>query len=83
MAYEFPAGIAETIDGFLSSGEYTDVDDVLRKALDALQTRMDYQAIVAGLVDVEAGRYRPLDEIDAETRTKYGFAHGDNGIDSE
>jgi predicted transcriptional regulator len=47
---------------------------VLRNALEALQQRdEDLAAITAGIADMEAGRYRPFAEIDAEFRQRHNI----------
>ena len=47
---------------------------MLREALDALRRQdEELRAIQKGIADMEAGRYRPLDEVDAEIRHKHGF----------
>ena len=72
MAYQFPPDIEQRVKAQLSSGDYRTEDDVLRDALDALRARTDdVAAIRAGIQDMEAGRYRPFSEIDAEFRNKH------------
>lgn len=74
MAYQFPTDIEQRIKAQLSSGDYQTEDDVLRDALDALRQRKDdLAAIQAGIEDMEAGRYRPFSEIDAEFRKKHNI----------
>jgi Arc/MetJ-type ribon-helix-helix transcriptional regulator len=76
MAYQFPPDIEQRVKAQLSSGDYESTDDVLRDALDALcQQRNDLAAIRAGIEDMEAGRYRPFSEIDAEFRKKHNISH--------
>ena len=74
MAYQFPPDIDQRVKSQLATGQYRTEDDVLREALDALRRQdEELQAIREGIADMEAGRYRPLDEVDAEIRDKHGF----------
>ena len=74
MAYQFPRDIDERVKSQLAAGQYQTEDDVLREALDALRRQDDeLQATREGIADMEAGRYRTLDEVDAEIRHKHGF----------
>jgi Arc/MetJ-type ribon-helix-helix transcriptional regulator len=74
MAYQFPSDLVQRIQAFLLIGEYASEDDVLRAALGALeQQQQDLVAIEAGVRDMEAGRYRPFSEIDAEFRAKHSI----------
>ena len=76
MAYQFPPDIEQRVRAQLSSGDYQTEDDLLRDALDALRERRDdLAAIQAGIEDMEAGRYRPFSEIDAEFRKKHNIPH--------
>jgi Arc/MetJ-type ribon-helix-helix transcriptional regulator len=75
MKYEVPPDVAQLVDEQLRSGPYQSADDVLREALHALADRnSDLVAIQAGLEDLNAGRIRPLAEVDAEIRASLGFA---------
>jgi putative addiction module CopG family antidote len=72
MSYQLPSDLAQTIQSLLATGKYVSQDDVLRNALEALQQRdEDLAAITAGIADMEAGRYRPFAEIDAEFRQRH------------
>jgi Arc/MetJ-type ribon-helix-helix transcriptional regulator len=79
MNYSFPNDVAQQVREFLATGQFADEDDVLRGALSALAQRTfdreesDLEAIRAGLEDVEAGRYRPIEEVDLEIRKKFNF----------
>jgi antitoxin ParD1/3/4 len=69
-----PSDLEQKIADYLGSGQYASMEEVLREAFAALDRQeADLAAIRAGLEDVEAGRYRPLEEIDAEIRKKYNF----------
>jgi Arc/MetJ-type ribon-helix-helix transcriptional regulator len=62
------------IEEQMTLGHYSSADDLLADALAALaERREDVEAIRAGIEDVEAGRFRPLTEIDAEIRAKHSF----------
>ncbi len=71
MSYTLPADLTRTIEALIATGKYASHDEVLRNALDALRQRdEDLAAIEAGIADMEAGRYRPFAEIDAEFRKR-------------
>jgi putative addiction module CopG family antidote len=58
----------------LSSGRYGSIQEVLAAALRALDhEEQSIAAITEGNDDFLAGRYRTLDEADAEFRQKYGI----------
>ncbi len=58
----------------LASGLYGSVEDVLKAALSALDNQEETMAAIAeGNEDFLAGRYRSLEEADAEFREKYGL----------
>jgi Arc/MetJ-type ribon-helix-helix transcriptional regulator len=72
MNYQLPSDLTQTIQSLLATGKYASQEDVLRNALDALRRRdEDLAAITAGIEDMEAGRYRPFAEIDAEFRQRH------------
>lgn len=74
MAYQFPPDLKELVNQQLATGQYGSEDDVLRDALKALKWRSaETAAIAEGIEDMEAGRYRSLDEVDAELRRKHDF----------
>ena len=74
MAYPFPPDVKELVDERLATGQYRSEDDVLRDALQALKWRSaETAAIAEGVEDMEAGRYRPLDQVDADLRRKHHF----------
>ncbi len=75
MSYAFPSDLQHSIQALLATGRYDSEDAVLRSAVAALRQREDdLAAISAGIADMEAGRYRPLADVDAEFRKKYGLA---------
>jgi Arc/MetJ-type ribon-helix-helix transcriptional regulator len=72
MPYPFPPELDRLIQEELATGEYASADDVLLAALQALRERDEAVAgIQAGLADLDSGRVRPLDSVDAELRRKY------------
>ena len=74
MAYQFPSDIHERVKANLATGKYRSEDDVLREALDALQRHDgELQAIQEGIDDMQAGRFRPLEQVGAEIRRKHSF----------
>ena len=78
MTYPFPPDLAQEVTRRMATGSYLSEDDILRDAFAALKWRDEWQAqevlaIQEGLDDMEAGRFRPLEQVDAEIRAKYGF----------
>lgn len=74
MSYMFPPEIDRLVRDRLSSGLYTSEDEVLLEAMLALQDRDETIAAVReGLADMEAGRVRTLQDVDAEMRKKHGI----------
>lgn len=58
----------------LASGQYKSVEEILARALRALKEEEEtIAAIQEGYEDSLAGRYRSLEEADAEFRQKYGI----------
>jgi antitoxin ParD1/3/4 len=73
MPLQLTPELASTVEGFLASGRYKSEEEVLKEALSALDYRQNVAAIAEGIADMEAGRYRPFEEVDAEIRKKFGF----------
>ena len=72
MSYSFPPRIDRLFQDRLSSGLYSSEDEVLLEAMLALRDRDETVAAVQeGLADMEAGRVRTLQEVDAEMRKKH------------
>ena len=60
----------------LASGKYESQEDVLRAALRALDEQEEIVAgIQEGYDDLQAGRYKTLEEADAEFRSKHNISH--------
>ncbi len=77
MAYAFPPDVQQLIREADAIGNYASEDDLLRDALAALiRQHEDLTEIRLGIADMEAGRMRPVREVDAEIRSKLGFANG-------
>jgi putative addiction module CopG family antidote len=58
----------------LASGRYGSVEEVLAAAFRALNDEDEtIAAVLEGNADFEAGRYRSLEESDAEFRKKHGI----------
>jgi Arc/MetJ-type ribon-helix-helix transcriptional regulator len=75
MIYEFPPDVDQLIRREMTFAGFASEDEVLRDALWALAERREvYANIEQGIQDLEAGRGRSLDEIDADIRRKYGIS---------
>lgn len=72
MPYSFPPELDRLVREGLAAGEYASEDDLLLEAMLALRERDEAVAgIRQGLADLDAGRVRPLANVDAELRRKY------------
>ena len=74
MNYAFPPDVDSRVKRQLATGSYRSEDDVLGAAMTALEhERGDLGAIQSGIADMEAARFRPFSEIDAEFRHKHSI----------
>ena len=70
--HSFPQALTAQVKHYLVSGQCRTEEDVLRDALRALAEERDVlDDIRQGLEDLEAGRGRPLEDVDADLRKKY------------
>ena len=75
MLDELPPDVHEEIKQRMASGQYDSEEDVLRDAMRALRVQdREIAAIQAGIDDMEAGRVRPFEDVDAEIRDDFGFS---------
>ena len=75
MSYPFPTDVSELVQTQMALGGYASEDELPRDALLALAQRQEVLGdIQAGLAELEAGGGRPLDQVDAELRQRYGIA---------
>lgn len=71
MLYQLSSDIQQRIQTRLQNATNTNRDDILRRALDALDWQDGERvAIQEGIDDMEAGNMRPLREFDEEFRAK-------------
>jgi len=74
MSYVFPPDLERLVREELATGVYASEDEVLMEAMQALHERDEAIAgIQEGLADLESGRVRPLNAVDAELRTKHAI----------
>jgi predicted transcriptional regulator len=73
MSLDLPSDVSASLNSFIVHDGYRDEVEVIRDALSALEYRRNVAAIQEGVDDMEAGRYRPFEEVDAEIRKKFGF----------
>ncbi len=74
MAYQFPPDVEKLVHQQMEKGQYASEDDVLREALKRLaRDQDDVAAIRAGIEDMEAGRFRSLEQFDTEFRATNGI----------
>jgi predicted transcriptional regulator len=74
MTYQLPPNLDQRIQAHLALGGYQTPDEVLTDALDALeQCNADLVSIQAGIEDEQAGRVKPLSEIDRDMRQHFGM----------
>ncbi len=73
MVYRFPPDVEKLVHEQMKKGHYSSEDDVLRDALKRLaRDQNDVAAIQAGIEDMEAGRFRSLEQFDTEFRANNG-----------
>ena len=71
MTIQVPVDLEQRINLRVQNGTGVTVSDVLRNALDALDSHeVEVAAIQEGLDDLEAGRVTPLREFDREFRSR-------------
>ena len=68
-----PKDLEQAAERHLASGRYSSVEDVLRAALNHLDT-LDLESLQHSLNDESAGRMVPLHEAASRIREKHGFA---------
>ena len=74
MSYRMPPDVEHLVSEQMRQGSYQSEDEVLRDALQALaEKNEDLTAIRAGIEDMEAGRVKPLRDVDAKIRKSLGF----------
>jgi len=68
---KLPADLQAEISLFMSTGRYQSEAELLKEALAALRTQeADWQAVAAGIADLEAGRTHSLESVEAELRAR-------------
>lgn len=71
---QLPPDLDQQVKHYLASGQYQTEEDVLRDALRALADEQQVlDDIRQGMEDLEAGRGRPLEAVDADVRKKHNI----------
>ena len=71
---QLPPDLDQQVKHYLAAGQYQTEEEVLRDALRALADEQSvFGDIRQGLKDLEAGRGRPLEDVDADLRKKYNI----------
>ena len=71
---QLPPDLDQQVKHYLASGQYQSEEDVLRDALRALaDERTVLDDVRQGLADIDAGRGRSLEDIDADLRKRYNI----------
>lgn len=75
MPEMFPEDLQRFVEGELASGHFRSTRELLMEGIRALQRERTeaMEGIQAGLNDIEAGRFQPLDEALAELRRDLGM----------
>jgi putative addiction module CopG family antidote len=74
MSVDLAPDVWNAIQRQLATGSYSSLDEVLREALAALQSRdEEVLAIQEGIDEMDAGRGRPFSEFDREFRERNGL----------
>jgi Arc/MetJ-type ribon-helix-helix transcriptional regulator len=74
MPLQVSTELAATIEEEMATGKYDSEEQLLREALLALrEQREDFAAIQAGIDDWQAGRTRPISEVAADIRERFGW----------
>ena len=74
MTVNLPPDLDLRIQQRMATGHYATEVELFREAFQALEWReQEIAAIQEGVEDMEAGRSRSLEEVDADIRRKYGF----------
>ena len=75
MAIALTPELDRLVQEKLASGKYVSQEDVLRAALQALDEQEEIVAgIQEGYDDLQAGRYKTLEESDAEFRSRHNLS---------
>lgn len=74
MPYQLPSDLDNRVQSQIALGIYQTPAEMLNDALDALEHRnADLEAIRAGIEDEQAGRMRPLADVDRDMRERLGL----------
>ena len=74
MPYQLPSDLDNRVQSQIALGIYQTPAEMLNDALDALEHRnADLEAIRADIEDEQAGRMRPLADVDRDMRERLGL----------
>ncbi len=72
---QLPPDLEQQVKDYLASGQYRTAEDVVREAFRALADEQTALGDIRhGIEDLDAGRGRPLSDIDAEIRKKHNIS---------
>jgi predicted transcriptional regulator len=75
MSLQIPADVESSVRAFLATGRYSSEEDVLRKAMAALERQLsDLDAIREGIEDEAAGRVTPARQVVEAAKQRLGRA---------
>ena len=73
MAINLPPDLEEAVARHVSSGNFATAEDVLRAAMDKLDSD-DLESLKASLEEEEAGLVKSLNDVAGSIRQKHGFS---------
>ena len=69
---DLPPDLEQAVERHVASGRFANAEEVLRAAMERLDDS-DIESLRESIADEQAGRMRPLSDVAAATRRKFGF----------